>query len=152
MDEILPTLTTPEACENFEKMALERGRPDLAVGARKRAIELRASEMRPKTDVERECWIAIHAYERALAQVRGRKTRASRTRQMIDRHGMIGAVERAVNRPDDPTGFTMLLDLGLQDYAFEAVVLRHESSFSSEAVQRSRERLSKLNFTPSSRS
>lgn len=144
MDNILPTLTTPEACENFEKMALDRDRPDLATGARKRAIELRASERRPKNEVERECWVAIYAYERVLSQARGRNIRAARTLQMIRRHGMIETVERTVKRKDDPTGYTRLVDLGLQDYSFEAVVLRHPNAFSNHAVERSKERLRKL--------
>lgn len=35
----------------------------------------------------------------------------------------------------------MLVDLGMQDFAFEAVVLRHPNVFRETAVERSRERL-----------
>ena len=42
MDELIAKLKTPEECIVFEKNVTERGRPDLALAARKRAVELRA--------------------------------------------------------------------------------------------------------------
>ena len=60
---------------------------------------------------------------------------------MIDRHGIIGAVERAVNRSAETQGYKALVEMGLEDYAFEAVVLRHPDLFSKEAVEISRERM-----------
>ena len=35
----------------------------------------------------------------------------------------------------------MLAEMGLQDYAFEAVILRHPEVFSEKAIETSRERL-----------
>lgn len=83
----------------------------------------------------------MYAYERVLSLKRGKKVRASRTWQMIERHGIIGAVERAVNRPAETTGYTALVEMGMQDLAFEAVVIRHPKLFSDAAVARSQERL-----------
>ena len=60
---------------------------------------------------------------------------------MIERHGIIGAVERAVNRDTETIGFIALLDMGLEDYAFESVVVRHPDLFSAEAVQHSQARV-----------
>lgn len=40
--DLILKLKTPEECAIFEKNVMERGRPDLAVAARKRATELRA--------------------------------------------------------------------------------------------------------------
>jgi hypothetical protein len=68
--------------------------------------------------------------------------RASRTWQMIERHGVIGTVERAVNRPTETSGYRALVEMGLEEYAFEAVILRHPRLFSAEVVERSRQRLS----------
>jgi hypothetical protein len=76
-----------------------------------------------------------------MSEKKGRKFRASRTWQMIDRRGIIEAVERAVNRPADPVGYTALAEMGMQDLAFESVVLRYPDAFSHEAVERSAERL-----------
>ena len=60
---------------------------------------------------------------------------------MIKRHGIIIAVERAVNRPQETAGYKTLVDMGMQDFAFEAVVCRHPNVFSPEALKRSQERL-----------
>lgn len=141
MDELIAKLKTPEECIIFEKNVTERGRPDLALAARKRAVELRALRHGATTEVERQCLEAIFAYEQVLSEKNGKKTRASRTWPMIERHGIIEAVERAVNRKDEAMGYTALLKMGLENYSFEAVILRHPNSFSSDVVQRSQERV-----------
>lgn len=143
-DERIARLTTPEACEQFAVNVEERGKPELALAARRRAVELRAAAHGAATVAEREALEAVYAYERVLSTKRGRKTRASRTWQMIDRRGIIPAVEHVVKRSAESTGYTALVEMGLQDMAFEAVVLRHPGVFSAEAVQRSKERLQGL--------
>ena len=149
MDERVAKLKTPEECAVFEKNVLQRGRPDLAVESRKRALELRAEKYGAKTEVERACLEAIYAYEQVLTTRNGRTTRASRTWQMIRRHGILGAVERAVNREAETLGFTALLEMGLKDYAFEAVVVRNPTLFSREAVRRSQARVDEWKGTSS---
>lgn len=141
MNELIAKLKTPEECVVFEKNVLDRGRPDLALEARKRAVELHAIQHGAATEVERECLEAVFAYEQVLSAKNGKKTRASRTWPMIERHGIIGAVERAVDRKVDTAGYTALVGMGLQDYAFESVILRHPQSFSQDAVARSQERI-----------
>jgi hypothetical protein len=141
MSDIISKLKTPEECEIFEENVTQRGHADLAVAARKRAIELRALAFGAKTDAERECLEAVYAYERVLTQKNRKTTRASRTWQMIKRHGIIVAVERAVNRPEETAGYRALLEMGLGHYAFEAVVLRYPDLFSAEAVARCRSRI-----------
>ncbi len=139
-DERVARLETPEECDQFALNVQDR-LPDLARGARRRAVELRAASHGAKTAAEQEALAAVYAYERVLSERRGRTVRATRTWQMIARHGIIGAVERAVNRPVDPVGYTALAEMGMQDLAFETVVLRHRDLFSPEAVARSSERL-----------
>jgi hypothetical protein len=60
---------------------------------------------------------------------------------MIERHGIIEAIERVVKRKDETAGYTALVEMGMQDLAFEAVVLRYPEAFSQEAIAKSRERL-----------
>lgn len=124
-----------------EKNAIREGRPDLAVAARKRALELRAKAYNAGNEVERKCLEAIYAYEQVLSAKKGKKTYASRTWPMVKRYGIIGAVERAVNRPTETTGYTALVDMGLGDYAFEAVILGHPNYFSEESVKSSQQRV-----------
>ena len=142
MDERVRKLKTPEQCEIFARNALNRDRPDLASEARLRAVELRADSHGAKSEAEKDAIQAVYAYEEVLSQKNGKKTRASRTWQMIKRHGIIEAVERAVNRSAETQGYTSLVEMGLEKFAFEAVILRYPKVFSEAAVQRSKERLS----------
>lgn len=140
MDERVARLKTPEECEQFA-INVQGRFPDLARAARRRAVELRAAAHGATSAVEKEALAAVYAYERVLSESKGRKIRASRTWQMIERHGILGAVERAVSRDYDPVGYTALVEMGMQDLAFEAVVVRHPDAFSPDAVARSAQRL-----------
>lgn len=51
------------------------------------------------------------------------------------------ARRRAVDRSTDTLGFSALAEMGLLDFAFEAVVLRYPDLFSETAVQRSKARM-----------
>jgi len=113
----------------------------LALAARRRAVELRAAAHGAKTVAEREALEAVYAYERVLFQKHGKTVRASRTWEMIKRHGIIKSVERVVTRDVDSAGYTALASMGMKDKAFEAVVLRHPEVFSPEAQRRAADRL-----------
>jgi len=150
MDYRIARLRTPAECEQFI-LNVQTRLPELAQQARRRAVELRAEEHmagnpeRMETGLEhvleRELLLAVYAYEEVLSKKRGKRQPAHRTRQMIDRHGIIGAAERAVNRKAATSGFQALAKMNMLDFAFEAVILRHAHHFSSEAVRRSEERL-----------
>jgi hypothetical protein len=145
MDERVVKLDTPEACERFIKNALRLGHPDLADQARRRAIELRAAKYGATSQAEKECLQAIYAYEEVLSKKNGRRTRANRTWQMIKRHGILASAEKAVDRETETAGYKALTEMGLQEFAFEAVILRYPELFSENAVRRSRERLKAWN-------
>lgn len=141
MNPKVAALKTPQDCEVFARNATERGHPELGQQAHKRAVILRAAAHGATTDVERDAIAAVYAYEDVLSTRKGRRTRANRTWQMIHRHGVIPAVERIVQRPDVTIGFTALAERGLQEYAFEAVVLRYPSHFTPQTVARGQERM-----------
>jgi hypothetical protein len=141
VDKRVQALRTTEECAGFIKNAVRLGHPELAQQARQRAVQLLALAFGAGTDAEREALEAIYAYEAVLSERNGRKTRASRTWQMIKRHGILQAVERAVNRSEETAGYAALVEMGLEQYAFEAVVLRYQSLFSSECVARSSQRV-----------
>jgi hypothetical protein len=148
MDERIQRLDTLKKCENFARNAMDKGRPDLAKEAKQRAVQLRAEEHGAESTAEKEALEAVYAYEDLLTKKNGRTTRASRTWQMIKRHGIIEAVERAVKRDAVTQGYTMLVEMGLEEHAFEAVILRHPEVFSQEAVDISRERLAEWSRGP----
>lgn len=141
MDPRVIKLKTPQECETFAKNARNLGAPHLADEARQKAVQLRAEAHGANTDVERECLEAVYAYEEVLSAQKGKKQRAGRTWPMIHEHGILPAVERIVLKRAESLGYTALAEMGLKEYAFEAVILRHPESFSAEAVARSRDRL-----------
>lgn len=134
-------LETPEACEQFAKNVEANGKPEAALIARKRAIALRAQSHGAASAAEQEALEAVYAYERTLFLKHGKNVRASRTWRMIKERGIIPSVERVVTRPGESSGYAELCKLGLEDKAFEAVVLRYPELFSPEAIRRSRQRL-----------
>lgn len=141
MDPRIRKLKSLTECKAFAKNAIERGAPQLAADARLRAVQIRAEAHPTTSDVENECLQAVYAYEEVLSSRNGKRQPASRTWQMIRRHGIIPAVERVVTKRDVSSGYSALAEMGLLDLAFEAVVLRHPSSFSEEAVAKSKLRL-----------
>lgn len=114
---------------------------------RRAGVKLRAGQHDPKNEAEREAYEAVYAYEEAMS-TKAKRFRASRTWQMIARHGVIQAVERIVTRRSETAGYRVLVEIGLHDMAFEAVVLRHPDAFSEDAVTASRERLDQLQSGP----
>lgn len=136
MNEIINILDTPELCDAFTKY-----HSDLAEQARRRSIKLRADAWDTNSDAEHEAIIALYAYEDCLRLKNGKKTSAARTRQMITRHGIIGAVERAVNNRDATAGYTMLKALQMKDLTWESIVVRYPHEFTDEALQISKTRL-----------
>ena len=141
MDERVARLQTPEDCERFAKNASARGHPELAKEARRRAVELRAEKHGAVNAAEREALKAIYAYEELLTEKNGRRTRATRTWQMIDRHGIIETIERAVNRKEEPMGYQALVKMGMADLAFESIVLRYPDLFSKDAAEIAKSRI-----------
>ena len=141
IEEKIAKIATVKACEQFAKNAEAHGRQDLTKAAHRRAVELGASSHGAESEVEKECLKAVYAYERTLKAKHGKAVRANYTWRMIRSRGIIPAVERAVNKPHDPAGYSALAKMGLEDVSFEAVVLRHPEMFSEDAVQHSKERL-----------
>ena len=142
MDYRVERLRTPAECESFAKNALARHHPELAQQARRKAIDLQVSTHETGSAVEAEGLAAVYAYEALLTRRKGKKTRATATWQAVKRYGIIEAVQRALQNPppDEPGGVT-LRDIGLEDLAFEALVMRHEASFSPAAIEISKARL-----------
>jgi hypothetical protein len=66
--ERIAQLKTPESCETFARNAETKGRSDLALAARRRAVELRAASHSAETQAEKEALRAVYAYEEALAK------------------------------------------------------------------------------------
>jgi len=140
MEERLNLLKTYQECEEFARL-VHKSEPGIAAAARKKAIGLRASTHGATNAVELELFQAVCAYEEAASAKSGRRSPAVRTWRMIKQHGIIPAAELVVNAAKETPGNATLVEFGLSEFAFEAVILRHPESFSPETVLRSRDRL-----------
>lgn len=142
MNPLVSKLQSLEDCANFLTNAIAKGRGDLEPDVRLRVLQIKAGHHPEVSAVEHDCLMAIYAYEELLSYRNGRKTRANRTWQVIKKYGIIPGIERLVSKEQDPTGIGVLRDMGLSEYTFENVVVRHPDAFSSEAVVFSKARLS----------
>jgi hypothetical protein len=140
MDEEIPTYTTPESYEQYA-LNVESKWPARAQEGRRRAVQLRAEARGAQTEVERKCLEAIFAYEWTLFKKHGKRQPASYTWRMVRERGIISAVEHVVSRDKETTGYRALVSEGMQEMAFEAVVVRYAEVFSAEAVAKSKKRL-----------
>lgn len=75
---------------------------------------------------------AIESYEVEIGEY------ASRTRQMIERHGYQEALSRIVQTPDLQSGFQVLRDRGKLELTFEAVIVNFAPEFPSAVVEAAR--------------
>jgi hypothetical protein len=141
MDYRVERLRTPAECESFAKNAMARNHPDLAIAARRKALDLQAATHQAGSLAEAEAFAAVYAYEMHLTHKNGRKTRATKTWAVVKSHGIIEAVQQAVNRTPAPDVAAALRAFGLHDLTFEAVVVRHAAAFSSATVELSKARL-----------
>ncbi|HEY5567067.1 MAG TPA: hypothetical protein VIM81_07460 [Gammaproteobacteria bacterium] len=141
MDHRVASLRTPAECEIFARNATAKKRPDLAIEARRKAVDMLAATHETESPVEAEAFAAVYAYEALLTRKNGKKTRATKTWQAVKRYGIIEAIQKAVNRAPQTADYETLREMGLEDLTFEALVLRHEAAFSDEAVQASKARL-----------
>ena len=136
----LDNLDTPERCDQYAKN-VEARLPEHAAAARVKRIRLLAEKHGGEIAVVQEGYQAVYAFENASSKEKNRKVRASRTWQMVTRVGMIRAIESIVSKRGESEGFRSLAELGLLDFAFEAVVLRHPSHFSADAQLQAKVRL-----------
>jgi hypothetical protein len=140
MDPRVERLKSPQECEAFAANARARGREDLAREARRRAVELRAGSHNANSPVEAQCLVAMCAYGEMLA---AQGASAAGIGQMIRRLGALQAVDKVVSAPDGDSGYAALLEMGFEEFALEAVVVRHPQEFSFEAVEQARRRMAR---------
>ena len=138
MDHRVERLRTPAECVIFARNAVGKNRPDLALEANRKAVNLNVATHEAATPLEAEGLAAVYAHEALLAHRNGKKTRATRTWQDIRDHGIVAAITKVVSRPAQTDNRVALRELGLEDLSFQAYVLRHEASFSAAAVQASK--------------
>ena len=132
MHELVLRINDPEKCYVFARNAERKGHPELALEAFRRAVDLRAEQHGTDSEVEHAAVRAIYAYEEALSHVRGKRTRATGTWQMVARHGAIEAVAKRLSSRNGEDMGEALSALGMQDYSFEAVRDAYPQAFEQQ--------------------
>ena len=134
MHELVMRIKDPELCYVFAKNATNRGHPELALEAYRRAVDLRAEAHDATSDVELAALRAIYAYEEALSFSKGKRTRATGTWQMVSRSGVLAALAKRMQSRNGEDMVPVLKELGMEDYAFEAVYKTYPEAFAQQAA------------------
>jgi hypothetical protein len=121
MHELVVRIREPELCYVFARNAIQRGHPELALQAYRRAVDLRAESQGAESEAELAAYRAIYAYEEALSHRKGKRTRATGTWQMVKRHGLFEALAKRINAGGDDDTQDTLKELGMEDYRFTAL-------------------------------
>ncbi|MEM9255434.1 MAG: hypothetical protein AAGA91_08300 [Pseudomonadota bacterium] len=134
MHEMVMRIMEPDLCYIFARNARRKGHPELALQAHRRAVDLKAQEHGPTSDAELNALRAIYAYEEALSHSKGKRTRATGTWQMVNRHGVLPAIARRLRARDSGDMLGTLRELGMEDYSFQAVIEKYPDAFADIAA------------------
>lgn len=136
-------LKTYEECKAFIQN-VEAEYPELARQAIRHGVLLRAAAQGATTEVEREAVQVVFALQEAKSIARGKSVRATRTWNSFKANGIVATVEKIVSKKVATSGYEALVECGLGEFTFEAVVLRHTDCFTDQAVQMAKSRIDQL--------
>ncbi len=92
----------------------------------------------------RAVWEAVAAYEQTLYQKHGRNQAAGRARQKTNRKGVYQALVEWGKLHGNRPGFKSLIEAGLPEFTFEAVIVRFSERFPADVVEACRHTLAKV--------
>jgi hypothetical protein len=91
-----------------------------------------------------DLWKSIYALEQIRSEEKGKTVRLSRTRQKLDRVGVMKLLEDFALHKSTTDGFDMLIERSLPELTGEAIVIRHRQHFSDAVVNAAIARLQKV--------
>jgi hypothetical protein len=138
------SLSDPKLLRNLIENALRADRHDLVLQCQVRIAKLAGAQY--ETALEREFWAAVSAAEELASQKNGRKTLLNRTRQKVKRVGIKKCLEDWAFHKGTTQGFDILVEGGHPELTGEAIVVRHPTEFSDEAVNAAKQRLIDYNI------
>ncbi len=136
---VIENCDDPEKLKTIRQNALRQNEIEIAEIAFKKLVSIVPAE-NPGT-VEYDFWQTVNAFEYTLSEERGRTTRLSRTRQKVNRVGVVQTLTDWAISKEVTDGFKMLLERGMPELTGEAIVLRHPDTFSPEIITAARDRL-----------
>ncbi|MCB1699649.1 MAG: hypothetical protein KDI14_02260 [Halioglobus sp.] len=134
MNELVTRIKDPQLCYVFARNAKRNGHPELALQAYRHAVNLRAGQHEVDSQAEVAALRAIYAYEEALSYSRGKRTRATGTWQLVNRHGLLPALRKRLQSRNGEDVQQVLVELGMEDYSFSAVHEDYPEAFEARAA------------------
>jgi hypothetical protein len=129
----------PAELESLIRNATKLGNAMVAEAAFRKRISLVPAE-RPGS-VEHDFWQMVQAFEYTLSEERGKNTRLSRTRQKVEKAGVVQTLRDWAAGSQETAGFRMLLERGMAEFTGEAITLRHRDLFEPPVVEAAQQRL-----------
>ena len=136
---VIATSEDPDQLRRFINNAKREGADKVNQAAFRRLLVVLPEET-PGT-IEYDFWRTIFAFEEVLREERGKTVRLSRTRQKVQRVGVMQTVIDLTTSKSPADGFKMLIEREMPELAVEAIVLRHVSKFDEDVVTAATERL-----------
>jgi hypothetical protein len=121
MHDLVLRIKKAELCYVFARNAVERGHEELAIEAYRRAVDLRAEEHEVESEAELMALKSFYAYEEALSYQQKKRKRATGTWQLVNRHGILGALGKRLDSKYAMEVMPALKLLKMEDYTFQAV-------------------------------
>jgi hypothetical protein len=129
----------PGELESLIKNATKLGNALVAEAAFRKRVSLVPAE-RPGS-VEHDFWQMVQAFEFTLSEERGKNTRLSRTRQKVEKTGVVQTLRDWAAGSQETSGFRMLLERGMPEFTGEAITLRHRDLFEPPVLEAAQRRL-----------
>lgn len=135
-------LKTPEECRTVLERAKTKGLDDVYRAVFRRYCRLaQVGSDDPSDPIVREFAKVLAAYEQILTEKNKRTTRASRTRQKIERKGVAASLIDWTHAAKETPGFNALVSAGLSELIGEYLVTKFAERFAPETVSLARARL-----------
>ena len=134
------TFTDPDKLRKLMANAVRLGYDDLAFQCKMRIAEL-VGEAHNESPVERDFWTGLAAAEELRTADNGRITRLVKVRAKHKRVGAEKVLSDQMMEDALSDGFDKLVEHGRGDLTGEAIVMRHEASFSVDVVNAARKKL-----------
>jgi hypothetical protein len=123
--------------------ALARYERDFYTAAFRRLCTLAGTQDDPSEPLIRATWEAVAANEQVLFEKHGRRQQAQRTRAKLDNKGVYQSLVEWSQLKGNRIGFERIIEAGMADLTFEAVVCRFADRFPPEVVANCRDTLMK---------
>jgi len=112
-----------------------------------RMCQVYANRFDPQSELERDCLVAVAAYEWVLTDKNGQNTAATRVRGSINRNGIKVAIANSVLRGKRTIGLKTLIEMNKIGFSFEYVVKKYHDEFPRKVVEAAEKALKNLKFS-----